>query len=275
MPHVVAVVLGLVLLAVELFLAPGTLWLGLIGALLLLAGIALSIGGVGSGLDYPLDRAILFDSLFQLALWSAAALGAAFFLSRHLERLPLLRRLVLGAGRPGAVRGQAWSPWGTRRTSSRCVGALGRAATDLRPVGKVVLDGQGSRGLRGARGRRGARPRRARARRRHQRAPPGGGGRRMSLALAIALFGLGLALIVAELLFPSFGMLSVLAAGALIGAVAMAFALDADTGFTFLAVAAVAVPAALLTGLKLFPQEPARQAHGRARALLRVARGDG
>jgi membrane-bound serine protease (ClpP class) len=78
----------------------------------------------------------------------------------------------------------------------------------------------------------------------------------MSLALAIALFGLGLALIVAELLFPSFGMLSVLAAGALIGSIAMAFALDADTGFVFVAVAAVAVPAALLTGLKLFPKSP-------------------
>jgi len=31
---------------------------------------------------------------------------------------------------------------------------------------------------------------------------------------------------------------------------------DTDTGFTFLAVSAVAVPAALLTGLKLFPKSP-------------------
>jgi membrane-bound serine protease (ClpP class) len=78
----------------------------------------------------------------------------------------------------------------------------------------------------------------------------------MSLALAIALFGLGLALIVAEILFPSFGVLSILAAGALIASVAMAFALDVDTGFAFLAVAALAVPAALLAGLKLFPRSP-------------------
>jgi membrane-bound serine protease (ClpP class) len=78
----------------------------------------------------------------------------------------------------------------------------------------------------------------------------------VSLALAIALFGLGLALIVAELLFPSFGVLSILAAGALLGSIAMAFALGVDTGFAFLAVAAVAVPAALLLGLKLFPKSP-------------------
>jgi membrane-bound serine protease (ClpP class) len=137
-PHVVAVVLGLLLLAAEVFLAPGTLWLGLLGGLLLLVGIALSVGGV-SGLDYPLDRAILFDSLFQLALWSAAALGTAFFLSRHVERLPFLRRLVLGAGPRGAE-----APALATAPAQPLLGALGRATTDLRPVGKVVLDGRGA-----------------------------------------------------------------------------------------------------------------------------------
>jgi membrane-bound serine protease (ClpP class) len=78
----------------------------------------------------------------------------------------------------------------------------------------------------------------------------------LSLALAIALFGLGLALIVAEVLFPSLGLLSVLAGICLVAAVGAAFAIDADTGVTFLMVAAITVPAALLLGLKLFPKSP-------------------
>jgi membrane-bound serine protease (ClpP class) len=142
-PHLVAVVLGLLLLAAEVFLVPGTIWLGLAGGVLLLAGIALAIGGVGSDLEYPLDRAILFDAVFQLALWSTAAWGGAFLLFRHVERLPLLRRLVLGTGSAGgsssgAARALAAPPVP--------IGALGRAVTDLRPVGKVLLDEPGSAG---------------------------------------------------------------------------------------------------------------------------------
>jgi membrane-bound serine protease (ClpP class) len=78
----------------------------------------------------------------------------------------------------------------------------------------------------------------------------------MSLALAIVLLGLGLGFIVAEILFPSLGMLAVLATASIIGSVAVAFGIDTSTGITFLIAVALSVPATILAGFKLFPKTP-------------------
>lgn len=78
----------------------------------------------------------------------------------------------------------------------------------------------------------------------------------MTLALAVVLLGLGLGLIVAEILFPSLGLLAVLATAAIIGSVAVAFGIDSSTGTVFLAVVAIAVPVTILLGFKIFPKTP-------------------
>ena len=78
----------------------------------------------------------------------------------------------------------------------------------------------------------------------------------MSLALAILLLGLGLALIVAEVLFPSFGVLSLLASVAIIASLAVAFGIDTNTGVNFLIAVALLVPGAIMGGMKLFPRSP-------------------
>jgi membrane-bound serine protease (ClpP class) len=78
----------------------------------------------------------------------------------------------------------------------------------------------------------------------------------MSLALAIVLLGLGLGFIVAEILFPSFGVLAVLATASIVGSVAVAFILSTNTGMVFLVAVAVSVPATILAGFKLFPKTP-------------------
>lgn len=72
----------------------------------------------------------------------------------------------------------------------------------------------------------------------------------------ILLLGLGIVLIIAEVLFPSFGVLSLLATVSIVGAVALAFRIDASTGITFLIVTGLLVPAALMLGFKLFPKSP-------------------
>ena len=72
----------------------------------------------------------------------------------------------------------------------------------------------------------------------------------------ILLLGLGLALIVAEVLFPSMGILSVLATGAIIGAIVMAFQGSNATGVRFLIATALLVPTMIMLGLKLFPKSP-------------------
>jgi len=78
----------------------------------------------------------------------------------------------------------------------------------------------------------------------------------MSVGLAILLLGLGLALIVAEVLFPSLGLLALLATSAIVGSVAVAFAVDSATGVRFLVAVALLVPSAILFGLKVFPHTP-------------------
>jgi membrane-bound serine protease (ClpP class) len=76
------------------------------------------------------------------------------------------------------------------------------------------------------------------------------------MTAAILLLGLGLALVIAEVLFPSFGILSILATLAIVGAVAMAFRESTDVGFKFLGATLVLLPAAVVLGLKVFPRSP-------------------
>ena len=78
----------------------------------------------------------------------------------------------------------------------------------------------------------------------------------MTLALAIALLGLGIVLIVAEVLFPSLGALSLAAGACIIGSVVAAFSIDRSTGVNFLIAVALLVPAAVVLGFKVFPRTP-------------------
>lgn len=78
----------------------------------------------------------------------------------------------------------------------------------------------------------------------------------MTLALPIALLGLGLALIVAEVLFPSLGVLSLAAGACILGSIVSAFAIDANTGVNFLIAVALLVPVAIVMGFKVFPKSP-------------------
>jgi len=73
---------------------------------------------------------------------------------------------------------------------------------------------------------------------------------------AILLLALGLGLVVAEIFFPSFGLLSVLATAAIVGAVVMAFQESSTFGVRFLVATVVLVPTVILTGFKLFPKSP-------------------
>ena len=78
----------------------------------------------------------------------------------------------------------------------------------------------------------------------------------MSFVAPILLLGVGLALVVAEILFPSLGLLSFLAVAAIIGSVALAFGISTAVGIQFLVAVAVLVPAMIMLGLKLFPRSP-------------------
>jgi len=80
------------------------------------------------------------------------------------------------------------------------------------------------------------------------------------MTLAILLLGLGLALIVLEVLFPSLGILGALATIAIGAGGYVAFRVDTGTGVQYLILTAILVPIFILGGFKLLPRSPlARQ----------------
>lgn len=150
--HILAVGLGVVLIMVEIFLVPGTLWAGLSGGALILAGLILSGLGPGVGMGYALDRALLLDSASNVAGALLLGMIGLMILSRWLPSAPGFRRLVLTAPGANAEEGDRSEAPAPAHGSSKArgsasdqealaeVGEFGRALTDLRPVGKVVLD---------------------------------------------------------------------------------------------------------------------------------------
>jgi membrane-bound serine protease (ClpP class) len=129
-PHLVLVCVGFALIALELFVLPGTVWVGLAGAACVAVGLLLVELGPGSGFGTPLTRDLALAAARRLAL--AGVLGAAgiLALSRVLPRTPLLRRLVVT---PTAAAAAELAP-------PVLAGSLGRALTVLHPVGKIALD---------------------------------------------------------------------------------------------------------------------------------------
>jgi membrane-bound serine protease (ClpP class) len=76
------------------------------------------------------------------------------------------------------------------------------------------------------------------------------------MTIAAILLSIGLLLIVAELMFPSFGALGLMASLFIVGSVAYAFAQDSDLGIGFMIAACVLVPAMVLIGFRLLPISP-------------------
>jgi membrane-bound serine protease (ClpP class) len=141
-PDILAVVVGVALIATEIFVFPGTMWLGIVGAILVLGGFVL--GSIGPGFEWRnvLDQNLVIDAAFRFMVAAVIALGAVLTLSRFLPKTPMLRGLVLdpnvGAGAE-AFAGALPEASAASATRAR-VGARGTALTPLRPVGKVRLD---------------------------------------------------------------------------------------------------------------------------------------
>lgn len=74
--------------------------------------------------------------------------------------------------------------------------------------------------------------------------------------LALILLGLGLALILAEVFIPSMGILSVLAAASIVGAVIAAFQVSNEVGINFVLAVALLLPVTLVVAFKLLPRSP-------------------
>jgi membrane-bound serine protease (ClpP class) len=122
---------GLVLLALEIFVIPGFGIAGVTGIAALLAGLTLSLLGAGS------TPMIIARSVGRVTLSMAAAAIASLVLMRFLPRLPGGSRLVLETGL-GADEGFASPPESDRQW----LGKTGRTQSALRPAGIATIEGE-------------------------------------------------------------------------------------------------------------------------------------
>ena len=135
-PHIVLAVVGITMIAVELFVVPGTIWVGLAGFVLFLVGVVFGQLGPEFRFTNALDQRALMGVAREMVFAMVGALAGAWILSRFLPKVPVLSRLVLAPEGP-ALAGEALPE---AQSSMARPGQLGRASSDLRPVGKVVLD---------------------------------------------------------------------------------------------------------------------------------------
>lgn len=137
--EVLAIILGLVLLAVEIFVLPGHLLPGILGILLLLGGLVMtfvgsepSIPGVLPSLQgtwVALQRGLITVTaglLCSLLLW--------VWLSKYLPKLPYFNKLILTDSAGGMI--DFASP-GSPQESGPAIGDIGVAVSELKPGGSV------------------------------------------------------------------------------------------------------------------------------------------
>ena len=123
--------IGLVLLAVEIFVIPGFGIVGALGIAAMLGGLALSMVGAGD------TAAVILDVVWRVVLSLLAALAASLVLLRFLPRLPFARRMILQTDLgSGPAHGSA------PETDRRWLGKQGRAWSVLRPAGIAEIDGE-------------------------------------------------------------------------------------------------------------------------------------
>jgi len=139
--QVAAIVAGIALLAVEIFIMPGFGVFGVVGLVALFGGLVGTFTTGGALFpDSPGQGDVLF-SVVTVLVAMTTAMGVSYGVTRHLGRLPVLSRLVLhsprdddaGAGLLGALDltgGVLVSP-----------GDVGETVTPLRPSGRAQFEG--------------------------------------------------------------------------------------------------------------------------------------
>ena len=122
--------LGVVLVAIEVFVLPGFTVAGLAGIVALVTGLGMTLVGAGAT-----SNAIIV-ALGRVAISILVAMAAAFALLRLLPRLPFGRRLVLQTGMRTDL-GYVSAP----ESDHQWLGRTGTALSPLRPAGIAEIDG--------------------------------------------------------------------------------------------------------------------------------------
>jgi membrane-bound serine protease (ClpP class) len=136
--EVIAIILGLVLLALEVFVIPGFGVAGVAGLILLFGGLVMTFVGNEPNLPgiFPTMRGTWINlqrGLFVVTAGLACSLVLWIWLNRYLPRLPYFNKLILTATTGDINSIAADRPIET----GPAIGDTGIAVTDLRPGGSV------------------------------------------------------------------------------------------------------------------------------------------
>ena len=134
-------VLGLALLAVELFVIPGFGITGISGIILILVGIFLSILKKPIP-DMPIPTVAFGAALMRLSLYLVATFVILILLFRYLlPHTPVYGRIVLMDTQDKA-RGFHASEGTPLEDAENLIGKIGTSKSFLRPAGKAIFDGK-------------------------------------------------------------------------------------------------------------------------------------
>lgn len=139
--EIAAIILGLLLIAVEVLLIPGFGIPGILGLLLLFVGLVATFVPGGSGsLPDPTSTSKVAYGLTTVLLSLATAIGGIFLLARYAGTLPILNRMILK--NPGEMDPAEESPLVQMTTSADLplVGDTGIAVSPLRPAGRAEIN---------------------------------------------------------------------------------------------------------------------------------------
>jgi membrane-bound serine protease (ClpP class) len=122
---------GVVLVLVEVFFVPGLGVPGVLGLIFVIAALVLAL--IGVPLDVSFETGVLADAMTRVLLSLLGAFVLALVFMRLLSKTAMGRALVLEDAETGFL---------SAPSASDLVGQTGEALTDLRPAGKVVIDGE-------------------------------------------------------------------------------------------------------------------------------------
>ena len=247
-------VAGVALVIVEIFVVPGTFIAGVAGLLAILAALFLSLQSFGSTEDF-FAQEMLTRNLWRLLGVMLAVMFGGFLFSRFLPKVPMFGGLILN---PDAGAAQVTSAAAVGGDSLVALeGRVGEALTDLRPSGRALVDGQpydvltegrylekgasilvvhvsGNRII-------------------VEPAEPDETGA-VHVGWLILMTFVGLLVMVAEVFFPSFGILSVISGVTIVSAVFLSFQHGTGVGLIFLTSVLFSAPAVLVLAFKTFPK---------------------
>lgn len=142
--ELIAIVSGILLILIEIFIVPGFGVFGISGLILLFGGLVMAFVSASSGVfpSTPTGQTDLSRAVVMVALAMATAGGGMFVVMKYFGSLPVLNRLTL---RPDQVESNTGiglvEAMGESTDLALLVGSTGVTATPLRPSGKVDIEG--------------------------------------------------------------------------------------------------------------------------------------